>query len=322
MAKNYEKQGRNGEQRDTKGRKPPQIKCSGWLWTIKDGAMKIKCNCCDGIYNSFDVHFTSGCDNKCAHCIDTHFSGIGKVKPEVKAIVETIVTNSLRVDDVLFLGGEPCLYIDELLNCVRQIKARTRLKVFVTTSVPQICHARKDLFFELISELDGINLSVQHYRESKADEIRRTLSMYDRQSFYKSLPDKHKIRINLNIVKPVLHTKDEITACLRHYDVMGFGSIKLSEIQHGKDVYISFCDVFDLKMGSAYSHGCQSYLDMPRIIPGFRTPVVLKRSCFLCEESLKASVADGAKMIAKIFRPTRNNYGVVYEDGSLMTGWI
>lgn len=30
--------------------------------------MKRKRNCCDGIYNSFDVHFTSACDNKCAHC--------------------------------------------------------------------------------------------------------------------------------------------------------------------------------------------------------------------------------------------------------------
>ena len=31
--------------------------------------MKHKCNCCDEIYNSFDVHFTSACDNKCAHCV-------------------------------------------------------------------------------------------------------------------------------------------------------------------------------------------------------------------------------------------------------------
>ena len=33
--------------------------------------MKLNCNCCDGIYNSFDVHFTSACDNRCAHCVDT-----------------------------------------------------------------------------------------------------------------------------------------------------------------------------------------------------------------------------------------------------------
>lgn len=31
--------------------------------------MKHKCNCCDEIYNSFDVHFTNACDNKCAHCV-------------------------------------------------------------------------------------------------------------------------------------------------------------------------------------------------------------------------------------------------------------
>lgn len=29
--------------------------------------MNFRCNCCDGIYNSFDVHFTSACDNKCSH---------------------------------------------------------------------------------------------------------------------------------------------------------------------------------------------------------------------------------------------------------------
>lgn len=284
--------------------------------------MKLKCNCCDGIYNSLDVHFTSACDNKCAHCIDTHFKGIGVVNPDIKAIVKTIAENSHRVDDVLFLGGEPCLYLDGLLDCVRQIKAKTNLKVFVTTSVPKICHDRKDQFFALIGELDGINLSVQHHREERADEIRRTISQYSRQSFYQSLPEKHKIRINLNIVKPVLHTKEEITSCLKHYDAMGFGSIKISEIQHGTDVYTSFADVFGLKMESAYSHGCQSYLDMSNIIPGFTTPVLLKRSCFLCEKSLKASLADGVKMLVKIFRPSRNNYGVVYEDGSLKEGWV
>ena len=55
--------------------------------------MKLFCNCCDGIYNSFDVHFTSACDNKCAHCVDTHYSGFGLVKPNVGAIVETILKN-------------------------------------------------------------------------------------------------------------------------------------------------------------------------------------------------------------------------------------
>ena len=78
--------------------------------------MKLKCNCCAGIYNSFDVHFTSACDNKCAHCIDKCYDGLNISKPDVNAIVKTIVENKEGLDDVLFLGGEPCLYLDELLD--------------------------------------------------------------------------------------------------------------------------------------------------------------------------------------------------------------
>lgn len=284
--------------------------------------MKLNCNCCDGIYNSFDVHFTSACDNKCAHCIDRRFNGLGIVKPDVSAIVDTIVANAQDLDDVLFLGGEPCLFLDDLLNCVRLIKVKTGLKVFVTTSVPKVCHDQQKIFYTLIDELDGINLSVQHHDEAVADQIRRTKSKYDRQGFYRGLPHKDKIRINLNVVKPYLHTREDLTACLRHYDTMGFNSIKLSEIQHGKDVYVSFADVFGFDMQSAYSHGCQSYIDTSKILHGLSTPLLLKRSCFLCEESLPASLADGVKMIAKIFKPSRNKYGVVYENGSLQGGWV
>ena len=196
----------------------------------------MKVNCCDGIYNSLDVHFTSVCDNKCSHCVDLCYAGLNIPKPDINAIVDTIVTNSNGVDDVLFLGGEPCLYLEDLVNCVKMLRERTNLKLFVTTSVPKICHDKKELFYELIDLLDGINLSVQHYKENVADEIRKTVSKYDRQKFYSELPNKHKIRINLNVVKPYLYLKEDLESCLRHYDAMGFNSIKLSEIQHGKDV--------------------------------------------------------------------------------------
>jgi organic radical activating enzyme len=250
------------------------------------------------------------------------FAGLGVIKPDVDAIVNTVVANSSGVDDILFLGGEPCLYLDELIECVTRIKIHTKLKVFVTTSVPKICHDRPEDFWRLIAMLDGINLSVQHHDELVADNIRGVFSKYDRQAFYASLPHKHKIRINLNIVKPFLHTRADISDCLRHYDAMGFNSIKLSEIQHGKDVYVSFSDVFGIKMESAYSNGCQTYLDMDSILSGFSTPVLLKRSCFLCEESLSASVADGLKVVLKLFKAAKNKYGVVYGDGTLTGGWV
>ena len=284
--------------------------------------MKSKCNCCDGIYNSLDIHFTSACDNNCSHCVDKCFNGLNISKPNVEAIVDTIVNNQEGIDDVLFLGGEPCLYLDELVDCVTQIKQKTLLKVFVTTSVPSVCKTKYDKFLELLDLLDGLNLSVQHYKENIADKIRNSISTYDRQKFYASLPQKDKIRINLNIVKPFLYTKEDISECLRHYDSMGFNSIKLSEIQHGKDVFVSFEKTFGISLNSPYSDGCQTYLNMDEILKGFKTPVLLKRSCFMCEDTLKASFNDGIKVIRNLFKPVENKYGVIYENGLLTKGWI
>lgn len=284
--------------------------------------IKLKCNCCDGIYNSFDVHFTSACDNNCAHCVDHCYEGLHIVRPDVSKIVETIVNNQDGYDDVLFLGGEPCLFLDELIDCVKQIKSKTDLKVFVTTSVPKICYDKRERFEYLIDILDGINLSTQHYNESVADCIRQTKSKFDRQSFYNSLQHKEKIRINLSIVKPYLYTKSDLISCLKHYDNMGFASIKLSEIQHGTEYYVSFEKIFGIKLGSPFAHGCQTYLNMEKIIPGFKTPVLLKRSCFICEETLKASLADGIKTILTYRVKPNNKYGVIYENGALMKGWV
>jgi organic radical activating enzyme len=284
--------------------------------------MNLKCNWCDGIYNSFDIHFTSACDNKCRHCIDCSYEGLGIKKPDVKAIVKTVVENQEGFDDVLFLGGEPCLYLDELYYCAKQIKENTNLKVFVTTAVPKACSDNRDLFVKLLELVDGLNLSAQHYREDVADDIRNTESKYNRQKFYNSLPFKDKIRINLNIVKPFLYKKDDIVKCLKHYDKMGFNSIKLSEIQHGKEHYASFEKVFDVDYGSAYSNGCQKYINTEEIVPGMKTPLLLKRSCFICEETLNATFMDGLKVLTKAFVKGSNKYGVIYENGLLQKGWI
>lgn len=284
--------------------------------------MKLKCNCCDGIYNSFDVHFTSLCDNKCEFCIDQTCEGKNIVKPDVSAIVKTVVENQEGFNDILFLGGEPCLFLDELIECVTQIKEKTNLKVYVTTSVPKVCYDRKDKFFKLIEILDGINLSVQHYDEKVADKIRRTTSQYDRQKFYNSLPHKEKIRLNINLVKPYLHTKEDIINCIKHYDVMGFNTIKINELQHAPNTYVSFEKVFDIKLKSPFSNGCQEYIDMNKLIPNIKTPILLKRSCFLCEDTQKARLVDGIKVLSKFFINQKSNFGVIYEDGSLQKGWI
>lgn len=284
--------------------------------------IKLKANCCDGKYNSYDIHFTSLCDNKCKHCIDACYEGKNIPKPNPKEIAKTIINGPKELEDVLFLGGEPCLFLDELIETMELIRqARPEIKLYITSSVPKTCYDNKEKFFKILDMVDGFNISAQHYNEEIADKIRCTTSKYNRQEFYNSLPHKEKIRINLNIVKPFLYTKEDLIKCLSHYDKMGFNSIKLSEIQHGKEFFVSFEKTMGIKLKSPFAHGCQTYIDMEKIIPGFKTPLLLKRSCFLCEESLKASFADLIKSIVRPVDP-KNVYGVIYEDGKLEKGWI
>jgi len=196
------------------------------------------------------------------------------------------------------------------------------VELYVTTSIPKTCYDNSETFFKILYRLDGINLSVQHHKEDVADLIRKTISKYDRQSFYNCLPHKEKIRINLNIVKPFLYTKEDITECICHYDKLGINSIKLSEIQHGKEFFTSFEKTFDIKLGSPFYYGCQTYIDPKIISSDIKTPILLKRSCFMCEETLRASFMDLTKSVYKIFeKNTNNKYAVVYENGLLSTSW-
>jgi len=284
-------------------------------------------NCCDGIYNSYDVHFTKFCDNKCAHCVDRGSLAVNSGKPDWKAMADAIIANQDGFDDVLILGGEPCLFLYEVLQFVRAVKEHSSLKVFCTSSVPKTCYDDWIVFSEVLGLLDGFNMSVQHHNEEIADKIRGTVSQYDRQALYRNMPMKHKIRINLNIVRGHLDTKESLIECLMHYDIMGFNSFKLSEIQHSTNDYKSFEEIFGIKMRSPYFGGCQDYIDTEKVLGiKLKTPLLLKRSCFICEETLRASFMDGAKMIGKYLmrQPIIDNtrYGVVYEDGSIRKGWV
>lgn len=285
--------------------------------------MKWYINSCDGRYNSFDVHFTSRCDNRCKHCIDAMTQGKGIKKPNAMAIAKTIIENADGHDDVMFLGGEPCLYLSELYDCIRMIKQETSLKCYVTTSVPRTCYNNYAKFLQVLDIADGVNFSVQHYREDVADKIRCTRSTFDRQAFYRDVPHKEKVRININLVKPYLCERDDVLSCLKYYNDMGFNYIKLAELQHEGDAYVSFEKIMGIKLKSPYAHGCQTWFDMSQYIPGFTARLQLKRSCFCCERTLMAGLMDGLKVMGKFLCPPKGgHYSVIYEDGSLYNGWI
>jgi pyruvate-formate lyase-activating enzyme len=284
-------------------------------------------NACDGIYDSLDVHFTNRCDNRCEFCINHGSVNINDGKPDWQKMVDTIINNHSNIDDVLVLGGEPCLFLDELLLFVKSIKKNTHLKVFVTSSVPKTCYDQKDKFFKLLDLLDGFNISAQHDNESIGDCIRGCKSQYDRQAFYAGLPYKEKIRINLNLVSGFLDTRESIVRCVQHYSQLGFNEIRLTELQHSPDNYVSFEKLFKVKLPSPYSNGCQIYIDTQKTMGiSIETPIILKRSCFVCEPSQKASFVDFLKLIYKLIcfpgKNKTNRYGIVYEDGRIENNWL
>lgn len=282
--------------------------------------MRLKCNHCDGIHKSMNIHFTGECNYSCPFCIDFTNRCKEKNPPNVRKIINTIIEHQDGFEDVLFLGGEPCLYLEDLLYCVQQVKRLTNLKIYVTTSVPYKCFAQKSTFFDLLELVDGLNISAHHYNEEIADCIRHNNSQYDRQKFYNSLPFKEKIRINLNLVKPYLSTRKDILTCIHHYDEMGFGSILLRELQNSPKYFVSFEDAMGIHMPSPYANGCQTLIDIPG--ETFSTPIILKRSCFLVEETISVSWEDVLKSFIKIFKTfPENKFGVIWEDGSMTERW-
>ena len=75
----------------------------------------------------------------------------------------------------------------------------------------------------------------------------------------------------------------------------------------------------NIKMKSPYAHGCQSesFEWYPNVW------VIIKRSCFITDESLSATFIDLLKvLIRKLFKiSTGNRFSVLYEDGSLYNKW-
>lgn len=286
--------------------------------------IKYNVNTCDQIGNELQIHFTRYCPNKCPFCIDADNKGLqkGPMKPDVKAIFDTIYRYNGKIDSICISGGEPMLVMDEALELLHMVKSQMNIKVYFISSIPRACYVYKDKFFRILELCDGLAISPQHYREEVADEMRGHKSNFDRQTFYRELPFKEKISININMVKPFLCEKEDILHCIEHYNRMGFKDIKLVELFNKEDMYVRFEDVFDVKLKSPFAHGCKTEFDIKQFIPSYDGKFTLKRTCFLVNMLLKANMADMFKAATRKLFEKKYYFGVVYEDGSLHPYWF
>ena len=286
--------------------------------------IKYNVNTCDQICSELQVHFTKSCPNKCPFCIDATNRGLENKAtiPHIGAIYKRILKYKDNIESVCISGGEPMLYMSDLLALIMLLKENTNLKVYVITAVPENCYKYKNLFKLILERCDGMAISPQHYNEEIADQMRGHKSTFDRQAFYAEMPYKEKVTMNINMVKPYLCEKDEILKCIEHYNKMGFKDIKLVELFNMEKMYVSFEETFDVKLKSPFGHGCKTEFDITPWIPSYEGKFTLKRTCFLVNKLLHANLSDMFKAATRKLFEKKYYFGVVYEDGSIHPYWI
>ena len=286
--------------------------------------IKYNVNTCDQICSELQVHFTKSCPNKCPFCIDATNRGLENKTtiPHIGAIYKRILKYKDNIESVCISGGEPMLYMSDLLALIMLLKENTNLKVYVITAVPENCYKYKNLFKLILERCDGMAISPQHYNEEIADQMRGHKSTFDRQAFYAEMPYKEKVTMNINMVKPYLCEKDEILKCIEHYNKMGFKDIKLVELFNMEKMYVSFEETFGVKLKSPFGHGCKTEFDITPWIPSYEGKFTLKRTCFLVNKLLHANLSDMFKAATRKLFEKKYYFGVVYEDGSIHPYWI
>lgn len=279
--------------------------------------LKLKCNTCDGIFDTVDIRFTKACNNKCSFCIE-QFSDIKAKSTDVKSIVASVLKT--HTNEVLILGGEPFLEMEKLLECVTILKQHN-ITVYITTSLPKVILEQREIFDAVLDKIDGLNVSVHHYKTTLNNAVYKN-NGHNRLELLADIVKHHhnKVRVCLSLVKGVLDSEGLVYAALTYLNNIGVRSVKINELSHSNE-YVSFEKIMGIKLGSPYATGCYTIV-LDDVYPEMK--IELKRSCFITEKTLSAGWCDFIKVFLNryIVAPLHNKFCVVYEDGSVYNNWV
>jgi len=273
-------------------------------------------NSCDGVYDSVDVRFTKKCDNNCEFCIEKNGAPI-KEEASILKMGNAILQYGAK--NVLILGGEPLLDVERLSDLTSFIYGFVD-NIYVTTSLPYTIVKEKAYFKRMMYDLTFLNVTLNSVDYVENNKSLRASSDHNRIALLRSILNSHadKVRVNLNLVKGYIDTKEKLLHSLHYLQIIGCKHIKINELQKSSK-YVSYEDIMGIKMSPPYSTGCQQSVE----IEGVNIDdIVVKRSCFLVEQSRKASFTDFVKVLISKFRRQKNRFAVLYEDGSVERGWI
>lgn len=272
-------------------------------------------NSCDGHSDTIDVKFTKACDNSCSFCIEKDgLDSFGKT--DVNKIAESVLR--IGIKDVLILGGEPFLQPTKLLELIKLIRKDID-KIFITTSLPKSVKVQDEIIIKILSLIDGLNVSIQSTNWKENNKILQAKYKHNRLEILKDLNKyfPQKIRTNINLVRGGIDSKEKLEHTLIDLNSIGCEHVKINELQHSKDLYVSYEEIMGIKLKSPYSTGCNTILEN---FLGMK--IELKRSCFMVEESRTASLKDFWKVVyKKLFYKSKNKFRVIYENGEISNQW-
>jgi molybdenum cofactor biosynthesis enzyme MoaA len=275
-------------------------------------------NFCDRSNNSLDVRFTKRCDNDCSFCIDKQ--GLGDLG---NAPVQDLIDSTLKtkMETILILGGEPFLNPNKLEAYVKGIRPHVK-EIFITTSLPKTIKKYGHQFSEIMRNIDGLNVSILDPSDSKRNNnLLNAKSKHDRLKMLEEMNKNwsYKIRTSINLVRGGIDNQSKLLMALTDLEIIGCEEIKIVELQNAGCDYISYEDIMGVKMKSPYSYGCQQKVD----ICGIHSKVILKRSCFVVEDSRDASFMDFIKtLIKKYLVKQKGRFSVMYENASIENNWV
>lgn len=272
-------------------------------------------NSCDGAYDSLDVRFGKACDNDCPFCIERE--GRLGTGIEVNELIESTIQSGIK--SVLIIGGEPFLHPAKLYEYVVGIRNHVDT-IYITTSLPARLSLSSILVERVLDLIDGLNVSFQHHDWKLNNQAMRASSNHNRILQLRELCNAGyagKIRVSVNLVKGMIDNLTDLKIFLHTIQSCGVLHVKVNELQNS-DLFVSYEELIGKSLSSPFYHGCQTNITFP----GIFMRITLKRSCFLVEESAKATLTDLFKVIFRKYFIRKNNFKVLYEDGKLETTWL
>ena len=182
------------------------------------------------------VTFGSNCNSQCGFCRNKSFSG-ELMKDNYTQLSETLEKYSPYIHTIVFGGGEPLLYADELYELMSNNSVLYNdMNSYIITNGSRELFFRKLESCKFCKKLSGVMLSRHHYDDSKNSEVFRNshlLTEYDIENELCSAL-RNKLEFVTTCSKGYIDSVNEILNFIEWGKMLGINKFLFNDLQ--KDV--------------------------------------------------------------------------------------